>query len=367
MNTIYYICLEPLEERYTAQWYKHFPIKFQEAGFKCVTIDGTPLSNHVGVGTFLDINSTIAYKNSQMQKVATLFHNCQIKTGDIFFIADTEYWGLESLRLMADMNKVTVGIYSFLHAASYTLEDAFEIASPYQKYTELGWLAACDGVFVGSEYHKNAVIERRIKKYAHSDDIVSLSNKLIITGNPLFKEDYAGIVPNKKKQIIISNRFDWEKRPNLSLNFAYLLKKRNPDLNIIITTSRPKFKSNKNWLIQYAKELEADGIVTIYEGLTKQEYHQHLADSKIMLTNSIEENFGYCIAEALVYNTYPLAPVGLSHTELLQNNNNLLFSDMDEIIEKAEYLLSIDTDYSTYVNTYYNSIDNMLKQINKIQ
>lgn len=357
MTTVYYICLEPLEERYTAQWYKHFPIKFREFGFDVVVVDGKALSNHVGVGTFLDINSTIAYKNSQMQKVAELFHTKQIKSGDIFFVADTEYWGLESLRLLSQMNEVDIKIYSFLHAASYTKEDAFEVAAPYQKYTELGWIAACDGVFVGTQYHKDAVIERRIKPYAHPSDIDELSDKLIVSGNPLFKEDYEGIVYTKKKQLIITNRFDWEKRPNLSLNFAYLLKKRNPDLNVIITTSRPKFKSNKQWLVDYARALESEGILTIYEGLSKKEYHQHLAESKVMLTNSIEENFGYCIAEAMVYNTHPLAPVGLSHDELLFGNPDNLFGDMDEIIEKAEALLEKDYDYSGYISMYYDTLN----------
>ena len=71
MQTLYYICIEPLEERYTKQWYDNFPVEFRKNGFNVVVIDGKPLSNVVSVGTFLDINSTIAYKNSQMMQIAS--------------------------------------------------------------------------------------------------------------------------------------------------------------------------------------------------------------------------------------------------------------------------------------------------------
>lgn len=363
MQTLYYICIEPLEERYTKQWYDNFPIEFRKNGFNVVVIDGKPLSNVISVGTFLDINSTIAYKNSQMMQIAELFHNNKINSGDVFFVADTEFWGLESIRLMSQMNNIYVKIVSFLHAASYTIEDAFSVAAPYQKYTELGWLASNDLVFVGSEYHKQAVIDRRIKPYAHKDDINELSRKIIVTGNPLFRQDFQHDNINKKKRLIISNRFDWEKRPNLSLDIAYILKKQIPDLEIIVTTSRPKFKSNKEWLVTYARELEKDGIIKIYENLTKQEYYNLLADSKIMLTNSIEENFGYCIAEALAFNTYPLAPYGLSHNELLQNNRNLLFTDVDDAINKAKQLLNDTVTVSHYIDKYYTAIDIMCNYI----
>lgn len=366
MKTIFYVCLEPLEERYTKQWYDYFPIEFRKNNFNVEVIDGTPLTNFINVGTFLDINSTIHYKNTQMMKIAKLFNDNKVKDGDIFFFADTEFWGLESIRLLAQMNNVSIKIVSFLHAASYTKEDAFAIAEPYQKYTELGWIACSDLVFVGSYYHKHAVIERRIEPLAKNSEKDILSNKIIVTGNPLFKEEFENFTINKKNRIIISNRFDWEKRPNLSLNIAYLLKKEMPDLEIIVTTSRPKFKSNKIWLVNYARELEKDGIIKIYEGLSKREYYQLLADSKIMLTNSIEENFGYCITEALAFNTYPLAPYGLSHTELLNNNDRLLFNDIDDAIVKAKVLLNGDFTCKHYIERYYNSISLMCNYIHQL-
>jgi len=355
VSELFYVPIEPLEERYTESWYRNFPKAFVAKGLDVSVVDGIPLTDHVDVGTFLDINSTVCYKSSQMRSIAGLFHNKRVSNGDIFFIGDTEFWGIEVIRLLADMNNVKVKIFSFLHAGSYTKEDAFEIASPYQKYTELGWVASMDGIFVGTQYHKDAFIERRIKPYAAAEDVKSLSDKIHVTGNPMFYEDYRGFDLPKENKIIISNRFDWEKRPNVSLQFVYLLKKRHPDWEIVVTTSRPKFKSNKQWLVELARNMEADGIIKIKEGLSKEEYHRELATSKVMLSNSIEENFGYCVAEALHYNTAPVLPNKLSHPELVSNDQMFLFDDEDDIVDKVEKIMDLDkVETRKYVARYFD-------------
>ena len=359
-RTVYIVPIEPLEERYTAQWYKNVPQFFEDQGENVVVVDGMPLSTEVKVGTFLDINSTVAYKNSQLVYIARMFHEGIVQAGDIFYFADIEFWGLESVRLMAQLNGIEVSIYGFLHAASYTVEDAFAVAAPYQKYTELGWIASCDGVFVGSNYHKQAVIDRRIVPYADPSDRVTLANKIFVTGNPLFESDYAKIDVKKKHQIIISNRFDYEKRPNLSLDLALILKQRDPTLEILVTTSRPVFKSNKAWLVDFARAMESMGIITIYDGLSKAEYHKHLAESKVFLSNSIEESFGYCLVEACVYDVAPMCANKYSHSEILQGNMRFMFEDEDEIVPKIEDLLKTDIiNTSEYATPYYRSLSKM--------
>jgi len=351
-KTIYYIPIEPLEERYSSQWYRNFPKIFKEYFDEVVTIDGQPLSDVVETGAFLDINSTLHYKAEQLKVISKLFYEKKIKDGDVFFVADLEFWGIESIRYLADLQNIKVKIYGFLHAASYTKGDFIEPAAPYGKYAELLWLKICDKVFVGTEYHKSAVVERRILPFADELDVRQLIDKIEVTGNPIYMNEYKAYPDiKKKKQLIISNRFDWEKRPNLSLDFAYLLKKKHPGLNIIITTSRPKFRSNKQWLVDYARNLEKDGILTIYEGLSKDEYHKHLAESSVMLTNTIEENFGYCVIEACIYGTAPLCPNSYSHPELLMKDKKFLYNDEDEVISKIEYLLENPVSYANY--TYY--------------
>jgi glycosyltransferase involved in cell wall biosynthesis len=356
MKKIFYVPIEPIVGRYCVSWYNNIPPAFKTHGWDVEVIDGIPLSDTIDVGTFLDINSTIHYKNSQMMKISRLFREKKVNNGDIFFFGDIEFWGIESVRLMSQMNKVSVKITGFCHAGSYTKEDAFAVAAFHQKYTEVGWIAACDKIFVGSQYHKNAIIDRRLKPYASKDDVEKLSSRIVVTGNPFFETDYKHFDVKKKKQIILGNRFDIEKRPNLSLDMAYILKKKIPDLNVVVTTSHPKFKSNRKWLEDMARGFEQDGIIEIKEGLTKDEYHKTMAESKISMSNSIEENFGIIIVEAMLYNTYPLLRNELSHPELVMNSPEFLFDDEDEVVDKVLYLLDYNEDIRWIGARYYKAI-----------
>lgn len=362
--TIHYVPLECLTERYTSSWYKNIPPAFEKAfpNQEIKIIAGKELvADTIEVGTFLDINSTIYFKNSQLQEIAKLFQTKQVQKGDLFFFADLEFWGIESIRLMAKMNDVKVGLFAFLHAGSYTTEDAFAVAAPYQKYTEVGWVAAFDKVFVGSHYHKRNFTERRLKPLGRED----LAARIIVTGNPFFYFDYKEFEVKKKNKLLITNRFDWEKRPNVSLDMAYLLKKKMPKLEVVITTSRKTFTSNRKWLVDKALGMEKDGILQIKAGLTKDEYHYELAESKLMLTNSIEENYGYCVVEACHYGCVPLAPNDFSHPELLRNDPRMLFNNEDEIIEKAVYILENHSKFNVTpcAERYYMSMGNITNEM----
>lgn len=367
---LWLVPLEALTERYTGSWYKNVPPAFSKAlpRFNVKVIEGIPLSNTIGVGTFLDINSTIHFKNAQLQNIAKLFHEGKVRNNDVFFFSDIEFWGIESVRLMASMNKVKVYLTGFLHAGSYTKEDAFEIASPYQRYTEVGWIAALDRVYVGSQYHKKAFTERRLVPVGRED----LESRIMVSGNPLFRSDYPKINCARKDKIILPNRFDWEKRPNLSLNFAYILKRMNPYVEIAVTTSSPSLRSNRDWLLSYARLLEHDGLITIYENQTKEQYHRHLAESKVMLTNSIEENFGYCIVESLVHGTPVVAPDAYSHTELLRGDDLMLFSSDDQVVGMLSYFLdNYDADLGrtckSYAEPYFKAINTITQDIDTLK
>lgn len=380
MTKLFIVPIESLPQRYSAIWAQHMPAGFARHFSDVEVIEGTKVDQEIKVGSFLDMNSTIIYKTSQLQAIASLFERKLIPPGSWFFFADLEFWGMESVRLMSQLNGVPIKIAGFMHAASYTHEDAFAVAAPYQKHTEVGWIAACDWVFVGSTYHREAIIERRLKPAG----VESLSSRILVTGNPLFEEQFASVKDrspyimgstmlqaDRPMQVILPNRFDYEKRPNLSLDFAYLAKRRHPDWEFIVTTSAKTLKSNQAWLTEYARNLEADGIITIYEGLAKEDYYAMLLNSRVMLSNSIEENFGYCIAEALICGCNPLLPRGLSHSEFFPEEARAkdfadslhLFDSPDEILTKMEALMD-DNFPMSYARGTRNFLDTCFSATN---
>ena len=358
--------LEPLFERYTESWYRNIPPLFTKHGFDVTVIDGVTLEDEVKVGTFLDINSTTHYKFTQLQKISKMFHQRQIKDGCVFFFSDTEFWGLESVRLLAQMNNVKVFITSFLHAASYTKEDAFSVAAYYQKYTEVGWIACSDLVFVGSQYHKQQVIRERLRPYGAKN----LESNLYVSKNPLFLSDYprannTNLLAGKQKKVLLTNRFDTEKRPNETLEMFAILKLRYPDWEFVVTTGRSTFRGTES--VVYARKLEAEGVITIKAGLTKDQYHKELEEAAIMVTHSIEENYGYCLAEALIHKCHVVARKGLSHDEFLPMQflfDNEKVRDFDIT---SDLMATFNTsDWPTVNEVDTNGADNIARSLERL-
>ena len=323
---IYYLPIEPLEERYTSQWYRWFPTEFKNQGLECTTIDGETLNSKIETGTFLDINSTLFYKAEQLKKIAQLFFEKKIKAGDIFFIADIEFWGIESIKYLSVLNGIDTKIFGFCHAASYTREDFFEQCASFGKYYEEAWFNTFDLIFVGSEYHKGQMVKLRNAP----------PEKVIVSGNPYdIKEVKNSIkIKEKKNRVILTNRPDYEKRPNLTLDVFEILKSKHPDWEFCVTTGRDVW--GRGWIREKAELLEKNKIITIYQNLSKKEYLSLLQESKVMVSNSIEENFGYCILEALLFDTIPILTNDYSHPELVSDEKRCLFNSIDEEIKLIE-------------------------------
>lgn len=364
--------LESLSERYTGQWYRHLPIEFGKAGYDVHVIDGVPLlDDDIKVGTFLDINSTCHYKAVQLQRIAGMFSSGLIEQGATFFFSDIEFWGVEQVRLLARMNGIKIRMFGFLHAASYTEGDAFAVAADFQRYTEVGWIAAFDKVFVGSEYHKRAVINRRLKPLGAT----KLAERIVVTKNPMFVSEYPKLRLKRKKRMLLTNRFDTEKSVDHTMGLFEILKVRHPDWEFIITTGRKEFRSNDPKLVARARALETRGVLTIKAGLTKEQYHRELAQAAIVVTHSREENYGLCVAESILYGCAPLMWKGASHPEFVshmgQQAKDFLFTNLsfnpEGHIHKAERLMwSFEAGALPAVGLDISGMDNIIQQMKDI-
>ena len=352
--TLWLVQLQPLTERYTEQWARWLPAGFKKAGFDVQVIDGNPLTTTIEKGAFLDINGAHYYTFTQLQKITKLFYEDKIKGDDIFFFADIEFPGhIEAVRYMAELQNIPVKIYGFLHACSITKEDVVEKLAPWLKYYELAWIKVCDGVFVGSQFFKDRLIEERIKPFAPKNEQMELSEKIIVTGNPWNASEVLGMVnplPKKENIVIFPHRWDFDKRPNIFLNLTYYYKKRFPDWKFIVTTSRPHFRSTSPWLEELALKAVEDGVIEIKDGLTKTEYYEWMAKAKIMVSTTVFESWGYITTEAITFGTYPLVPNNFSYQTIMSKEN--LYSDYDELFDKLGKLMKEDN-CTPYRNDWY--------------
>ena len=314
MNTLWLLPIEPIAERYTKEWYDYLPSVFNDCSLRIHTIDGCETSGTIKTGSFLDANETVAYKSTQLARVAHLFAEGQVNNGDTFFVYDIEFWGIEVLRVLARMNNLEVRLVGFLHACSYTKGDAMEQMADFQHHTERGWFEAFDKILVGSTYQRDRLANVR----------GVLLSKIAVTGNPLFEQAYPQRTGGhsyspREKLLVISNRFDAEKKPDESLAWA-LVAHHLFGYRIVVTTSRKDLNSNSSAVQAMAESLEAKGVIEIRRGQTKQQYHTLLTQARVVLTNSEEESFGYCIHEAQLHGAIVIAKPYACHPEFVQPN-----------------------------------------------
>lgn len=351
---LYYISLESLEERYSGQWAIWFPEEFFRQGLDVVEIKGTSLCDTVEVGTFLDINSTMAWKSSQINQIAQLFHQKKIKDGDVFFLADAEMFGMEgTIRYLADLNGLAnVRIYGFAHAGSYTFGDFVEKCAPYARHYEHAWNDIFNGIFVGSQYHKNQLMTLR-----------GIDRRIIaVTGNPYNVESVRSLfgveMGFKVNRVIHTNRPDPEKNPWKTLDVFESLKKNHPDWEFVVTTGRKQWGTGE--LRARALVMQSEGIIKIYEGISKLDYFSLLAQSKVLTGNTLEENFGYCILEAMLFDTIPVVENKFSHPELVQLDAGCLFSSWDQE-QKIAAAMKDPFPVSKYADKYQQSLSTIVK------
>ena len=337
--TVYYLPIEPLNERYTEQWYRWFPEEFARQGLEYVVLDGDPLlQDEIKVGTFLDINSTLHYKAEQLKRVADLFHRRLVKAGDCFFVADIEFFGIEAIRYLSVLNNISVKLVGFAHAGSYTRGDFMEPCIPFARVYERGWGEICDVICVGSEYHRECLITLRLSTRG--------SRQVVVTGNPYFLEEIQTpgrsaigeeSRPSRPPLILHSNRPDPEKNPGQALYVFSLLSRRNPEWRFAVCTSRKQWASGR--LREDALGMVHPERFAIFEGLSKNAYLDLLSGSSVMLSCSSEENFGYCILEAAALGCMPVLKNCASHPELLGSDfADLLYDGTQgavEVIERA--------------------------------
>lgn len=383
---IHLVQLEPLKERYTEWWATYIPEKLRAIGVEVNIIEGETLTSSVESGTVLDACGTNYYKSSQMQKIAKMFHSGSIKPLDRFLIADIWFPGIEAIKYMSDLKKIPVKIYGVWHAGSITDGDFMQPSHGWAKFFEMGFLTICDGIFVGSDYSAHSIITRLLS-FVTEEDGKQIARNIHAQGMPLDYKMLDSINEPKKPIILFPHRFDTEKQPNIFLDAIEVVAKRyNPStpIEFCFCTSRETLTSNAQWLLDKLSYLQnsLDGLhehnyfITVRHDLSKKAYYELLSSSLCMVSTTIEENFGYCLVEALALGTMPIVPNAFSHPEILDGHEEYMYETFDELTAKmidviklwelrqTDKLEEIKPELKKFVSPYDDTVESWAKIMN---
>jgi len=323
--TLYFITLEPIEQRYTKQWYFYWKKEFSKYIKNVIYIDGNYNDDKITNGKFLDINKTNIYKAQQVEKLGNMFNENKIKDNDIFIFCDGWHFGITALKYMLQLNNIKSKIYGYFHAGSYDPYDFLNQAGmkKWAQYNESGWMHALDGIFVATKFHKELILENL---------------------NILYYEKF-----NKNKIKVVGFPMDWE------LEIKTRINKINKKADLIVFPHRLDKEKNPQQFDELKKEFQQYNFIkTLEVTKNKYEYYNLMNKAKICFSASNQETFGIGTVEALMMNVIPLVPNRLSYIELY--DRSFIYNNIKEAKIKLKY----------FMNNYYSkSLQNKIKRNKK--
>lgn len=285
-RTLYVVPIEPLEERYSADWLKWTQDFLKKVDMKSLIIMPDYSYSKIKTGQFLDSVQTNVFKAKQLAMIMQLFHNGQVKNGDIFWFHDLWFPGIEMLSYIRDTTNLNIKIYGMLHAGTYDPNDFLTqcLMEHWALHFERMLLRIAKGIFVATNYHKQLFIKER-------SNTQYLSERVHVVPFPMYHVKPFNYVPFYEREniIIFPHRLVYEKGEIYWHKLKELGKTRLPDFQFMAT-----------------KELCQN----------KQEYYDLLCRAKYAVSFAKQETWGIAMQEAVLCGCVPIVPNKLAYKEM---------------------------------------------------
>jgi hypothetical protein len=307
MTKIYIVPIEPINTRYTRQWYTHIPeslekmAKDRKMEIDIVVVDGEQVPPVPSPGAFLDFGATNIYKSSQLATIAEEFQHARVKPGDTFLFTDAWNPTVISVKYMSELLNIPVEIHGMWHAGSYDPQDFLGRLigdKPWVRNAEKSMFECYDTNWFATHFHSNLFLREllgmeNIFSQDETEEFIvgcphSEINRLKLTGWPMdYLFDVLGpyATLEKKQQICFPHRIAPEKQLEIFKDLA---------------ATMPEFE----WIVCQEREL------------TKHEYHTILGESKMVFSANLQETYGISCIEGLICGAIPLVPDRLSYSEM---------------------------------------------------
>lgn len=286
MSTIYIVPIEPIDARYSKQWYYNIPallrdaINLRDLNINVVTIDGKQIKTGTTAGAFLDFGATNVYKASQTEAVSRMFSNGTIKAGDKFLITDAWNFIITPIKYMSDLLDIPVEIHSIWHAGAYDPSDilGYKMSKPWPSHVERSWFYSSDFNYYATDYHKNMFL-------TNLDIEEQYRHRAIRSGQPhtpIIEQCSAYWDLPKNGVVMWPHRYSNDKQPLIA-----------EDLNKVFPT-----------------------FITQKMNLDKEAYYQTLGSASVVFSCSLHENLGISMMEGVLAGVIPIVPDRCSYSEM---------------------------------------------------
>jgi hypothetical protein len=286
MNVLHYAPIEPLPERYSAQWHEWFLEAFKGDN-RHVILHGDDEVREIKTGEFLDAYETNAYKARQLASIIDSLQEVQ-KPSTVFFM-DAWFPGVEALAYIRQVANRPIYLSGILHAGCYDQNDhlSWTGCGPWGSLLEQAWLELYDELFVATHYHRDLLIRTYGQRRA----------KLTVVPFPVVTQPDDDT--EKRQLVVFPHRLAPEKQPEHFELLQGVYSDLYPDEEV-------------EWLMTAKQRPRFDDAMTF-----KTWYYEQLAAAKVVFSSALQETFGIAMLEGVAYGAWPVAPDRLSYCETL--------------------------------------------------
>lgn len=292
---IWIFSLEPIDTRYTGEWFTHVPNVLEAKlgdRYDVCQVNGIQVDSDLTPGAFLNFSDTNYWKSSQLCQFLAQLNGGSVGADD--HIVFTDAWNpvVIQIKYMKELLGYNWTLHGLWHAGSYDPQDFLGRLIGNQRWVrgaERSMYECYDHNHFATKFHIEMFCEELLG-FTPSDTL--LDTKIVRTGWPMeyLREKLVPLASTpKKNRVIFPHRIAPEKQVEIFRDLA---------------TQLPQYEF----------------VVCQDSKLTKEEYHQLLAESKVVFSANLQETLGIGVYEGALVGAIPLVPDRLSYSEMYDLN-----------------------------------------------
>jgi hypothetical protein len=349
MRKLWYMGLEPYKARYTLQLQEWNRSVFERRGINYEIVEGETLSNDQAIvtGQVLDAHGRTYFGMSQLMNLVRKMKQGEVTNEDVIYFEDMFQPGIESLPYIINQVPESMRPRIAVRCLAQTIDpDDFVHVWGMSK-----WMATYEHMvdqFADIVLASNEEMAMHMKVAGWEAPIYNISG--LAFGKAEVRGRVAGELKpfhDRKYRVGFAARWDQEKQPDFYMD---LIEEYNrirsmaysdwPEVEFCIF-SGAKLRSNNDSYMQRTRDLQARGLLTVYEDLEKNDYYALLNDTRVLFNCALQDWVSNTVSEADTLGANVLYPAYRSFPETFADDPNRLYVpwSIDDAYHKLENLL----------------------------
>ncbi len=349
MRKLYYMGLESYEARYTLQLTEWNRRVFDARGLDVVYVPGLTLDNsqQIVVGQVLDAHGRSYFGMSQMMNLVRMMQQGEVTSSDVIYFEDMFQPGFESLGYIINQVPQEMRPRIFVRCLAQAIDpDDFVHVWGMGKWMMDYERMVNDIVTIsgGAVLATNEEMVAHMRIAGWTAPIYNISGLAFGKAEVLERIGGAGNIrpfEDRASRVGFAARFDQEKQPGFFMDLIDMFYDQYPVVVEFCIYSGGELRSNNPDYVARAREMEAAGRLKIYDNISKNEYYDHLNNTRVLFNCALQDWVSNTVSEADTIGCNVLYPAYRSFPETFANDPNRLYIpwSIDDAYHKMQNLL----------------------------